>query len=78
MDRGLSFVVAVDNEIEHIAVFGLYGNELLAAFLGAADIVNEAHIPVRGKRLAARILCTDKHTAEHREQFIQHIGVKGD
>ena len=73
-----ALVVTVDNEIEHVAVFGLYRNELLAAFLAAADIVNEGHISVRreGVTVAARFSHISKHTAEHIKQPRQHIEIK--
>ena len=75
-----ALVVTVDNEIEHVAVFCLYRNELLAAFLAAADIVNEGHISVRceGVTVAARFFHISKHTAEHIKQPCQHIEINGE
>ena len=75
MHRFLALVVTVDDKIEHIAVFTFHRDKLLSACGGAADIVNERQVPIRGKGGAYII---GKDAAEHPQQCLQFFGSKGE
>ena len=53
MDRFLPVIVPVDNQVKDIPVFAFHGDELLARRRGAANVVNERQVPVRGQGGAA-------------------------
>ena len=53
MDGFFSLVVPVNNQVKDVASLGFHGDKLLAALGGAADVVNQRQVPVRGQGGAA-------------------------
>ena len=53
MDGFFSLVVPVNNQVKDIAGLGFHGDKLFASLGGAADVVNQRQVPVRGQGGAA-------------------------
>ena len=74
MDGFFSLVVAVNNQVKDVAGFGFHGDKLLAALGGAADVVNQRQVPVRGQGSATAGLAA----SEQPQQGGKFFFIKGE